>query len=150
MRRFLIEKCGFTRRLVNKPCLFGFYYRTAQPHERCNTSLLCPLIYQLRKGSGAARWKSTFVFSFKVHSCFCCANSQFLEPLGAQEPFQVTFLIYCHLPMIPAPPLLFTLRYLLLLLLSAIGKKQKAKNQAPLLPDTYPPHFTYRGCLSHH
>lgn len=73
MRSFLIEKCAFTRRLVNKTCLFTFYYRTAQPHERCNISLLCALIFQLRKGSDAARWKSTSVFSFKVHSCFVVA-----------------------------------------------------------------------------
>lgn len=92
MRSFLIEKCAFTRRLVNKTCLFTFYYRTAQPHERCNISLLCALIFQLRKGSDAARWKSTSVFSFKVHSCFCCCCSLFWESLGAQSLFKSLFL----------------------------------------------------------
>ena len=103
MRRFLIEKCDFTRRLVNKTCLFRFYYRTAQPHERCNTSLLCALIYQLRKGSDAARRKSTLVFSFKVHSCFCCPNSLFLEPLKAQSLFKslVLFTVICWSSQLP-------------------------------------------------
>lgn len=40
MRRALIEKGGFSRRLINKTCSFRFYYRIAQPHERYSVSLL--------------------------------------------------------------------------------------------------------------
>jgi len=66
--------------------------------------------------------------------------SQFTILRGTQgpEPFQVTFLIYCHLLIIPAPPLSFTLRYLLLLLLlPATAKRKKQKSKAPLLPGAF-------------
>lgn len=45
------------------------------------------------------------------------------------ELFQVTFLIYCPLLIITAPPLSFALRYLLLLQpLSAFGKRNKKRH----------------------
>lgn len=44
LRRLLLKKYGFMRRQANKTCWFRFYYRTAEPHERCNRSLLCAVI----------------------------------------------------------------------------------------------------------
>lgn len=148
MRRFLTEKCVFTGRLVNN--LFAqAYYRRAQPPERWNTSLLYALIYQLRKGSEAARRKSTFVFSFNVRSWFCCLYSLFLEPLRprtfsspfsylppfADHPGSLT-LIHSQVPPADAA-----------IVVSYWKRKKKAKY--PTSQTGYPQYFTYRGCLSH-
>lgn len=51
-----------------------------------------------------------------------------LRAIQGPEPFQVNFLIYCHLPIPALPPhpkVPFTLRYLLLLLLPIVKRKKK-------------------------
>lgn len=51
-----------------------------------------------------------------------------LRAIQGPEPFQVNFLIYCHLPisaLLPHPQVPFTLRYLLLLLLPIVKRKKK-------------------------
>jgi len=57
-----------------------------------------------------------------------------LRAIQGPEPFQVNFLIYCHLPisaLLPHPQVPFTLRYLLLLLLPIVKRKKQEKHITP-------------------
>lgn len=57
-----------------------------------------------------------------------------LRAIQGPEPFQVNFLIYCHLPIPALPPhpkVPFTLRYLLLLLLPIVKRKKQEKHITP-------------------
>lgn len=57
-----------------------------------------------------------------------------LRAIQGPEPFQVNFLIYCHLPISALPPhpeVPFTLRYLLLLLLPIVKRKKQEKHITP-------------------
>lgn len=76
-----------------------------------------------------------------------------LRAIQGPEPFQVNFLIYCHLPISALPPhpeVPFTLRYLLLLLLPIVKRKKKTrKAHHPSLQTCHPLcDFLYRGRLS--
>lgn len=65
-----------------------------------------------------------------------------LRAIQGPEPFQVNFLIYCHLPISALPPhpeVPFTLRYLLLLLLPIVKRKKNKKSTSPLLADMSSP-----------